>query len=101
MKKFISILIATFILFPFAMAHAPAPKKWTFLVFISGNNFRDMGERHIRYMEQVGSNDQINIVVEWGSYSTHKVLRLLVQKSTDPSRITSPILQDLGAVDMG
>lgn len=52
-------------------------------------------------MEQVGSNDQVNIVVQWASLSTGKAVRMLIQKSIDPSRVTSPILQDMGTVDMG
>jgi len=77
-------------------------KEWTFLVFVNGNNNLDiMGEKNIKAMEKIGSNEHINIVVQWASLKTRKSLRLLVEKSNDPTKVSSPILQDLGLVDMG
>lgn len=78
------------------------PKTWTFLVFLNGdNNLDPYGAENIRAMEQVGSNDHVNIVVQWASESAGKTVRLLVKKSTNPNVVTSPILQDMGQVDMG
>jgi hypothetical protein len=52
-------------------------------------------------MEKEGSTDQVNVVVQWASEGAGKTQRLLVQKSTNPNAVTSPILQDMGKVDMG
>lgn len=102
MRKLIFVLAALFFLISHSNAQSVTPKKWTFLIYLNGKNSLDMyGEANIKAMEQVGSNDQVNVVVEWGSYITTKTLRLLIQKSTNPSYVTSPILEDLGAVDMG
>lgn len=102
MRKYIFLFLSLLIVLPFSIANASTPKSWTFLIFLNGNNNLDYyGEDNIKAMEQVGSNDNVNILVEWASESAGKVVRLLVQKSTDPNKVTSPILQDLGAVDMG
>lgn len=85
-----------------SFAAPAAPKNWTFLIFLNGNNNLDeFGEQNIRAMEKIGSNDQVNIVVQWASYSRQSAVRLLVQKSTNPKVVTSPILEDLGNADMG
>lgn len=89
---------------PAAAAPAPAAgeKEWTFLIFLNGNNNLDsFGAFNINQMEKIGSNENVNIVVQWASLQTKTVRRLLVQKDANPSRVTSPIVQDLGRVDMG
>lgn len=79
-----------------------AEKEWTFLVYLNGNNNLDrFGTLNINQMESVGSTKDVNVVVEWGSYSAHKVRRLYVQKDHDMSTVTSPVVQDMGVVDMG
>ena len=79
-----------------------AEKEWTFLLFLNGhNNLSSFGDMNIKDMEKSGSNDQVNLVVEWGSSSTNLTHRLLVQKSTDPSKVTSPIVESLKDRDMG
>jgi len=102
MRKILLLLIGCFFINTAAVANAAIPKQWTFLIYINGNNSLDRyGPVNIREMEQVGSTDQVNVVVQWASASAHKAVRLLVEKSTNPSRVTSPILEDLGLVDMG
>jgi hypothetical protein len=72
------------------------------LVYINGNNSLDsFGAVNLKEMEKVGSTDKINVVAQWASYSDRSTKRLLIQKSTDPSNVTSPVLQNLGIVDMG
>jgi hypothetical protein len=82
---------------------APAPtKEWNFLVFVNGvNNLDSYGSMNINQMEEVGSNDQMNILVQWGSYSNKDVKRLLIEKDNDSKTVTSPVKQNLGGVDMG
>ena len=77
-------------------------KDWTFLVFINGhNNLDSFGAMNIKQMEEVGSNDKMNIVVQWASLSNGNTKRLYVQKSTNPNAVTSPVVQDMAPVDMG
>ncbi len=77
-------------------------KDWTFLVFLNGKNSLDsFGALDINEMEKVGSTDKINVLVQWASTSNHKTQRLYVQKDNDPNRVTSPVVQDMGSVDMG
>lgn len=102
--KLFTILLSLITLLSFSglVEAANSPKKWTFIIFLNGNNSLDrFGAENIKAMEKVGSNDDVNIVVQWASYAKRKVVRLLVQKSTDPSRVTSPIVQDMGSIDMG
>jgi hypothetical protein len=83
-------------------ARAATEKEWTLLIFLNGNNnLDDFGTTNLKQMETVGSTDQVNVVVEWASESAKNTRRLLVQKSTDPSNVTSPILQTMPTIDMG
>jgi hypothetical protein len=87
-----------------AATEANAPKEWTMMVFLNGHNNLDrFGALNINQMEQVGSTEDINIVVQWASESAHPnaTKRLLVQKDDDAQKVTSPIVQELGKVDMG
>jgi hypothetical protein len=103
MRKILSALLFGLTLLSWNMAQAATPTKtWTFLIYLNGNNSLDsFGKQNIQDMEKVGSNDQVNIVVQWASLSAKKTVRLLVQKSKGGKGISSPILQDLGKVDMG
>lgn len=103
MRKLLAILFGCFCIFSTVVSYAATPKTWTFLIFMNGNNNLDrFSEANLIDMEKVGSNDQVNIVVQWASMSRPKVMRLLVQKSADSSikKVTSPIIEELDA-DMG
>lgn len=78
-------------------------KEWTFLIYINGHNDLDpYGAMDINEMEEVGSTDNINVVVQWASLESSSTKRLLIQKDSNTSLVTSPIIQDLGKqVDMG
>lgn len=77
-------------------------KEWTLLVFVNGhNNLSRFAEMNIKDMEKIGSTDDMNIVVEWGSASTNVTKRLYVEKSTDPTKVTSRSLVNLVDYDMG
>lgn len=77
-------------------------KDWTLLVFINGNNNLDSyGYEDMNEMEQVGSTDRINVVTQWASMAERSVKRILVKKDNDPQTVTSPVVQDMGSVDMG
>lgn len=94
-------LLLLFCLSPATQAAAPM-KEWNFLVFLNGvNNLDSFGKMNINQMEEVGSNDQLNILVQWGSMGRKSVDRLYVQKDNDTRKVTSPVVQTLGAADMG
>ena len=100
MKK---TIILFSLLFSFSTwANSGPVKEWTFLVFLNAKNSLDrFGDLNLKQMEEVGSTDQVNIVIQWGSLARPSVKRMLIQKSTNPNEITSPVVEDLGAVDMG
>ncbi len=86
------------------------PAEWTIMVFGNGKNdlepylLKDMNE-----MEKIGSTEKVNIVVEAGRIDGYDesdgdwkgVRRYLIAKDTDTEKVNSPVLADLGEVDMG
>lgn len=83
-------------------AEAPKMKEWTLLVFLNGNNNLDrFGRLNVNQMEQVGSTADINVVVQWASLSNKKTQRLFITQDQDMNKVTSPVVQDMGNVDMG
>ncbi len=86
----------------FAHAQGVVEKDWTLLVFLNGNNNLDsFGKDDMNEMEKVGSTDRINVVSQWASYSRRTTQRIYVQKDSNTQQVTSPVLQDMGLVDMG
>lgn len=91
-------------------AAAKKMAEWTVMVFLNGkNNLEKSTLRDVNEMEMAGSTDKVNIVVELGRMAGYDssdgdwtgVRRYLIQKDEDPDKIVSPVVQDLGAVDMG
>ncbi len=83
------------------LAAEPPQKEWTALLFLNGHNSLDnYGALNINQLEEVGSTDKINFVVQWASL-TKNTKRLLVQKDNSKTEVTSPVVQDLAPVDMG
>jgi hypothetical protein len=81
---------------------AKAQKEWTFLLFLNGNNNLDyFGAYNINQMEEVGSNENLNMVVQWASIGKRTTKRLLVTKDNDTKNVTSKTIEDLGNIDMG
>lgn len=91
-----------------------AAKKWTIMVFLNGKNDLEMaGLLNMNQMEMVGSNKDINIVVEMGRMKGQKqgdtdldgdwtgVRRYLVKKDTDSEHINSQIIYQQASYDMG
>lgn len=77
-------------------------KEWTFLVFVNGvNNLSSFAEMNIRQMEKVGSTEDINVVVEWGSLQSDTAKRLYIEKHNNPNGIFSPVLESMKQHDMG
>ncbi len=81
------------------------PAKWTVLVYMNAANSLDSyADADINEMEQVGSTDQLNVIVQVKRriVNLQNTRRLLIGKDSQPSTVTSPVIQDLGlGVDMG
>ncbi|NLH39889.1 MAG: hypothetical protein GX445_07500, partial [Elusimicrobia bacterium] len=90
--------------------HSKAQKEWTVMVYLNAkNNLEPFGISDMNEMEMVGSNDNLNIVVQFGrikGYDTTNgdwktTRRYYVTKDTDTKTINSQMVADLGKVDMG
>lgn len=84
--------------------------KWTVMVFMNAaNDLDDYSELNINQMEQVQTNPNVRVVVQWkraarfapsGSWTGTR--RYLIQYDTDAQRINSRLVQDMGeGIDMG
>lgn len=99
---FKTTIVIAFAIFASSFAQAAEMKEWTFLVFINGhNNLSSFADMNIKDMEKTGSSDKVNLVVEWGSQSSKMTKRLLVKKSTNPNKVTSPSVMEMPNHDMG
>lgn len=94
---------------------ATPPAEWTLMVFMNGkNNLEPAAFDNFRQMAKVGSNEKVNVLVEFGRPIRHyppadqvafpegqwsRTLRFRVQKS----QLATPAnaVEDLGKVDMG
>lgn len=103
LKSFAAIAAIFCLLILSHQAQAAQPEKeWTMLVYVNGNNsLDDYGPKDINEMEQVGSTDQVNVVVQWASLAAKTTKRLFIQKDSDKWNVTSPVVQELPQVDMG
>ncbi len=89
----------------------PLPKKeWTIMAFINAkNDLEKFGIEDVNEMEKVGSSSRVNIVVEFGRMRGHSsadgdwtgARRLYIRKDNNSSKVTSPIVQNLGKINMG
>ncbi|MBN1755651.1 T9SS type A sorting domain-containing protein [bacterium] len=93
-----------------ALATGLAAANWTFMVYLDGdNNLEGAGIDDMNEMESVGSNSNVNIVVQFDRIDGYDnsngnwtgTRRFLIQHDSNPSTITSPVVQDLGEADMG
>jgi len=94
----------------FTVAEPQTQKDWTVMVYInSDNNLESAGIVDINEMEQVGSSDDVNIVVQidrTAGYDTSNqdwegTRRYYVEQDTDTNTIGSQLVEDIGEVDMG
>jgi hypothetical protein len=83
---------------------------WTVMVFMAGdNNLEPAALMDLNEMEGVGSSPNVNIVAEVdrsaeyvdtdGNWSGGR--RYYIQQDQDTGSVTSPVIQDLGAIDSG
>lgn len=85
-------------------------KEWTIMVFLNAkNDLEQFGIKDMNEMEKIGSNDNLNIVVQMGRIKGYDssngdwtgVRRYYVTKDSDPNIINSQLLENMGEVDMG
>lgn len=77
-------------------------KPWTFLVYLNAfNNLDRFGFADMNEMETIGTTDKVNVVAQWASYKQADVRRVLVKKDNDTVKVTSPVIENLGKIDMG
>jgi hypothetical protein len=83
---------------------------WTFMVFVAAdNNLEDAGLDDVNEMEQVGSTDEVNILVQLdrsrhydssdGNWNGSR--RYRIEQDSSTHSIGSPVLADLGDTDSG
>ncbi|MFC1745529.1 clostripain-related cysteine peptidase, partial [Candidatus Riflebacteria bacterium] len=85
-------------------------KKWTVMLYFAGDNDLELCELgDVNEMEKVGSNKDVNLVLQLDRSKSHTVSdgnwagarRYYITKDFDPKKVTSPIKEELGAIDMG
>ncbi|MFH1619765.1 MAG: clostripain-related cysteine peptidase [bacterium] len=85
-------------------------KEWTVMVFDNGKNaLEDCGLSDVNDLEEAGSSENVNVVVELGRIKGFEASdgdwtgsrRYLIQKDFDKNRITSPVLMEIKDSDMG
>ncbi|NLC57221.1 MAG: hypothetical protein GX774_10320 [Armatimonadetes bacterium] len=97
---------------PFARGAAgPSPtRQWTFMVYMDADgDLEEAGILNMNQMESVGSTDQVSIVVQFdrtpgfdpSNDDWTEARRYLITRDDDPEHISSPVLENLGEVDMG
>lgn len=91
-------------------AGASPRRKWTVMVYMDGDgDLEEYGILNMNQMETLGSDANINMVVQFdrgpGLPATNgdwqDTRRFLVTKDDNKQLISSPVLQNLGEVDMG
>ena len=84
--------------------------QWTLLVYLNAdNNLEEAGLEDVNEMELVGSTAEVNVVVQIDRHQSYTsddgdwtgARRYYVTQDADMNHIASPLLDDLGEVDMG
>ncbi len=117
MRQAIAKLLIFSLFFIPALSHAEAaalPKSWTLLIYHNGDDGYaseedpdDFGgvyydiEGIIKGLEKTGSTDQVNVLVQRAFIHEKYSVRMQIQKSNNPDVVISPVLQNLGFVDVG
>jgi hypothetical protein len=95
-KPLFAIFAISLTLFISSIASAAQMKEWTVLVFLNGhNNLDSYGTLNMNQMKEVGSSDQVNILVQWASLKNKQTRRVLVEKNN------WKVLETMKPVDMG
>ena len=80
---------------------APPMKKWTILVYAAAdNNLYPYEYENLRDIEKVGSTDQLNVVTQFDEGGPGASRMLMQKVSTPDGSIGSPVVENIGEVDM-
>jgi hypothetical protein len=72
------------------------------MIYVDGDNDLDpYAIQNINSMELVGSTDKVKIIVQYDSYGYAGARRYYITKDYDQENITSPVIEDIGEVNMG
>ncbi len=75
---------------------ADSAKEWTVLVYLNGHNSLDsFSKMNIDGMSQVGSDANVNIIVQWASIANGKTKRLYITKGG------FDVVEEMAPADMG
>jgi hypothetical protein len=81
------------------MPTAPVPKRWTFMVYMAGdNNLDPNGVKDLREMKRVGSTPDVNIVAQFDRAKPHTAKRYFLTRG---GTARSDAVADLGRIDTG
>lgn len=81
---------------------SPPEANWTFIIYLAADNDLDLaGVNDLNEMEVAGSTSNVDIVALMDRSGDEDSVVYHVAKDSDPYTITSPIVQDLGEVNMG
>jgi hypothetical protein len=104
-KMFLAIFAISLLTVSMTSVHASEKvekKEWALLTFLNGfNNLDSFGYRDMNEMEKIGSTDRVHVVSQWASLKTKDVRRVYVQKDSNPTSVTSPVVENIGRADMG
>lgn len=82
------------------MAETMATKDWTIMVFLNAdNNLDSFGVSDMNEMEKIGSSSRVNIIVQIDR--EHGPAKRYYIKKDSSGSVTSPVIQELGEVNMG
>ena len=103
------LILSSFIILTFSHSLF-AQAKWTFMVYLDAdNNLEEYGIEDFNEMEEIGSTDDVNIIVQMdripgednsnGDWTDTRRFRII--KDSNSYSMTSPLLENLGEVNMG
>jgi Clostripain family len=80
----------------------PHRKAWTVLVYAAGdNNLYPYELQNLKDIEKVGSTHELNVVAQFDAGASGSTTRMLMKRcTTSDGSLGSPVLEDLGQVDM-
>src|SRR5437867_933962 len=81
------------------MAKTKAPKRWTVLAWIAGdNNLDSYGLADIKEMKEIGSTSTVDVVAQFDRSGNGKTYRYHLRKGTP---LTADVVDTLGETDTG
>jgi hypothetical protein len=100
MRALFMAVCAVFLTVPVASYSAPA--KWTWLIFLNAkNDLEPLAQITLGQLQPFATNPDVNVIVQVGKLGEPTVKRLKIVTNPQNPTEPSPILEDIGSVDMG